>query len=283
MLGEPEFSFPREVVVMSFPEPESRIETDSNASSDNHTYIDGQSSASARLWAFALIAGILSGVVAWLAGEACLNLIKPVAHEVNSKGMVLKMSGRRQIANADARNAGVAFVLLGAAFGGGMGLAGGLARRSGRAAVGAALVGMTLGICGAAGTSAALLTALNRHKNVNPDDPLLDLFFPLLVHAGIWATIGGAGGLAFGLGLGERKRRSQLIMAGLIGAIIATVVYELVGGLAFPAAKTTQFISETWQTRLFARLIVTVFAAIGAVLALGEERSRPDASGSRTA
>src|SRR6516164_8823193 len=77
-----------------------------------------------RVWAAVIGTAILAGLAAWLGGEVCLNLIKPRVHAASSRGIVLKLTGRREIAVADARNAGVAFAILGAAFGAGMGLAG---------------------------------------------------------------------------------------------------------------------------------------------------------------
>jgi hypothetical protein len=212
--------------------------------------------------ALTLAAGILSGLVAWLGGEACFGLFKPPVHKVNSRGIVVTVTDRREVAAADAKNASLAFALLGAAVGAAMGAAGGFARRSGRAALVAALVGTVLGAGAGAGMSAALLPRYNAYKEREPDEASRDLILPLLVHLGVWCLIGASGGLAFGIGLDASGALPRLVFGGLIGAAVGTAFYELIGAGAFPAAKTAQFVSATWQTRLFARLAVTVFTAL---------------------
>ena len=97
---------------------------------------------------------------------------------------------------------------------------------------------------GAAGvTSLALLPAYNAYKQRHPDEALQDLTLPLLIHLGVWSAAGAAGGLAFGLGLGARGRLAAPILGGVVGAVVATIGYELIGAMAFPAAKTAQFVS----------------------------------------
>ena len=87
---------------------------------------------SAWRWVVTLTAGALAGLAAWVGGELCLDLFKPPRHAANSKGLVLNITSRREVALANARNAGLAFSLLGAALGAGLGIAGGVLRRSAR-------------------------------------------------------------------------------------------------------------------------------------------------------
>jgi hypothetical protein len=225
-----------------------------------------------RFWGFALAAGIASGLVAWLAGEASHDLFKSATRTVNSKGMIaLKITDRREAASAAAWNSALTFMLLGATLGAAMGVAGGLARRSRSAAGRAALIGLTAGACGSVAMSALLLPPYNIYKQRNPDEAARDLVLPVLVHAAIWATAGAAAGAAFGVGLGsDRAAGGRLLTGGLLGAAVAAVVYELVGAVVFTSATTAQFVSETWQPRLFASLIMTLFTAIGLALSLRE-------------
>ena len=225
---------------------------------------------SAWRWTVTLVAGVVAGLVAWLGGEACLNRIKPPRHAVNSKGLVLNITDRREVAIADAKNAGLAFAFLGASLGMGLGIAGGVARRSVRAAAAAALLGLIVGAAGGAGMSLALLPPYNDYKALHPDEAARDVILPLLVHAGIWSAVGAFGGLAYGLGLGVRRWLPRIVLGGLAGAALGTITYELIGAVAFPAAQTTQFVSATWTTRLFARLAVTVLTAGGVALAASE-------------
>jgi hypothetical protein len=234
----------------------------------------------ARLWACVLGAGLLGGVVSWLAGEGCVELIKPPRQTVNSRGMALRVADRRAEAAAVAKNAGRAFLILGAALGAGLGAAGGLARGSGRAAVLATWAGLVLGIVAAGVMSLALLPAYNAYQRRYPDEAARDLLLPLLVHAGIWSAVGAAGGLALALGLGGPGPIPRAVLGGFLGAAAGTVAYEVAGAF-FPAAKTAQFVSATWETRLMARLAVTLLASGGAAMGVVSPKARaaPSTSG----
>jgi hypothetical protein len=156
--------------------------------------------------------------------------------------------------------ASLAFGSLGAVLGLTLGLAGGSARGSARAALIAAIVGSILGGAAGAGMSRALLPIYFRI--LDPDHG--DLTLAILIQGGIWPVIGAAGGAAFGIGLGERGRAVVPLLGGLLGAVAGLLVYEIVGALVFPLDKTSNPLSATWGTRLFARLAVTTLASAGA-------------------
>src|SRR5262249_19526470 len=83
-------------------------------------------------------------------------------------------------------------------------------------------------------------------------------------------------------GLGAGLRRGQLLSAALgggLGALLGTGVYEMIGGLAFPFARTDRAFSLTWETRLIARLGVALGTAAGA--ALGTAARSPSRTASR--
>ncbi len=220
----------------------------------------------------------MAGLLSWLGGEECLELIKPPRHSVNSKGLTLRVTSRREEAAVVAKNAGLAFLLLGAALGGALGAAGGLSRRSRRAAVQAAWIGGVMGVVAAAGMSLALLPAYNAYQRRYPDEASRDLVLPLLVHAGIWSALGAAGGLALGVGLGERARIPRIALGGFLGAAVGAAAYEVIGAF-FPAARTAQFVSATWETRLLARLVVTLLASAGAAIGVSSPYAQPDSTG----
>ena len=123
-----------------------------------------------------------------------------------------------------------------------------------------------------------MLPPYNDYKAQHPDEAARDLILPLLVHAGIWSAVGALAGLAYAFGLGDRRPLVRIMLGGLAGAALGTLAYELIGAAAFPAAQTTQFVSATWPTRLFARLAVTVAAAAGVALAIerAAQTGRPD-------
>jgi len=236
----------------------------------------------ARLWAWAMGAGLVAGLVAWLGGEGCIELIKPPRHAVNSKGLTLNVASRWEEAVAVAKNSGLAFLILGAALGTTLGAAGGLARRCRRATVTAAPTGLVMGMVVSGCLSAVILPAYTAYQLRHPDEASRDLVLPLLVHVGIWSGVGAVGGLALGLGLGlglrERGFLIRAVEGGFIGAAIGAAAYELIGAFAFPAARTAQFVSATWETRLLARLAVTVLASAGAAIGVSSPRNRPAAS-----
>lgn len=231
-----------------------------------------------RLRKFALAAGLLAGLVSWAGGEAALHAFRPPLHETMSKGRSVVMAFRNDRTATDAKNAGLAFVILGAVAGLGMGLAGGLARRSRRSAMRAGLIGIGLGAVAAAATSVVLLPWYRAYAEGHPDEASSDLVFPLLVHAGIWSAVGGVAALAFGLGLGERGRLARIVLGGVAGAAFGAIVYEFLGAIVFPTALTAQFVSMTWETRLLARVTVTTLAAVGVLLALNDAPARAGAT-----
>lgn len=221
-----------------------------------------------------LAAGLLAGLIAWLGGEACRDLFQPRKHPVNAKGIMLQVASPRQQEVAEQRNAGLAFVWLGAALGGCLGAAGGRVRRDRQSGLRALGFGLVAGAVGCAAISLALLPLYDAYRRGHPDEAARDVMYPLLVHAGIWSVAGAAGGAAFGLGFGRRKGIAQAAVGGLVGAIVGTIAYELIGVVAFPNAATTQFVSSTWPTRLMARVAVALMAAVGIAEANKPPRAR---------
>ena len=65
-----------------------------------------------------------------------------------------------------------------------------------------------------------------------------DLVLPLLTHGAIWSAVGAIGGLAFGLGPAAKAAGKPRLVGGLVGAAAATIVYEIVGAVAFASSKT---------------------------------------------
>jgi hypothetical protein len=106
-----------------------------------------------------------------------------------------------------------------------------------------------------------------RHRN---DDPATtELLVPLFVHLCLWSLAGLAAGLAFGVGGGWRPIRIlEACFAGLVGAMLGTFIFEMIGAFAFPMDHTASPFSITSQTRLLARLCVAGFVGLGLVRAL---------------
>ncbi len=238
-----------------------------------------------RLLLLATGAGLLAGTLAWLAGEASLAAFRPPTARSVVFGRVVDRATYPDQAAANFKNALLAYAELGALLGLALGLAGGIARASSNAAVAAGASGAALGATLASAAALVALSAYFRAEDQNQEELARDLLLPLLVHAGAWAASGLAAGFALALGLGidgrgGRARAVRMATAGLIGAALGALVYELVGATVFPEARTAEPVSRTWATRLMARLAVAVLASvIAAAVAESKPRTRvrPDA------
>jgi hypothetical protein len=227
-----------------------------------------------RVWALALMAGLIAGFTSWLIGEAIHNRFGPPTL-VNTAGPsggflsapeVHKLDMAKRAAQT--LDATLVFGSLGAVLGLVLGLAGGFARGSARAALTAAIGGSILGgIVGAAVTNVILPTYF---RILNPDTN--DLIVGILFHLLISSAIGAVGGAAFGTGLGDRSCAVRAAVGGLLGAAAGALVYEMVGALAFPLAETSSPISATWGPRLLARLAVTTLASVGVAMGALDQR-----------
>src|SRR5262245_43199309 len=96
-----------------------------------------------RLWATALVAGIATGAIAWLIGEAVYKLV-PLPRPSGPFGTYTD-ADNVLVWRAEVQNAALAFGPLGAVLGASLGLAGGVARRSTRTAAVAAAIGLVVG------------------------------------------------------------------------------------------------------------------------------------------
>jgi hypothetical protein len=212
-----------------------------------------------RVAAAAVTGAALAGVVAWLGGEAVrgsfdaplLDSFHPQSGQMGA-----------MVAAAVSREATVAFGLLGGVLGLAMGVIGGVARRSTRAALESGGLGLALGAAAGAGAAAAMVPVYLRYVNRDGDD----LLMPLLTHEAIAAAIGAASGLALGAGMGGRSRLALAALGGLLGALTGALLFQTVGAFVFPLAQTGEPISATWGSRLAARLTTSVLAAAGAIL-----------------
>jgi hypothetical protein len=221
-----------------------------------------------RRWGWALAAGLLAGLLTGVAGEVSWREIR----SAQSPRIVAfpTAEDRARVIDGQVRSTAVSFIRQGTILGAILGLAGGVVRRSVWRGLVATAAGLALG--GAAAAVAARVLLPFYFLNVEPEENALLL--PLLTHGGLWTAIGAAAGLAFGLGLGGRGRWARGALGGLLGGVSATVVYELVGALAFPIDKTSQPVSATVVTRLFAQLAVAVFVAAGAALGTDDATRR---------
>jgi hypothetical protein len=221
-------------------------------------------------------AGVIAGAVSWVIGEMVFHAFVPPLQTTEMMGQIIIKARFEDQSAADFKNATLAFSLLGGVLSGALGAAGGLTRKSGRGGMLGAVAGLVLGSLAGALSSLALLPLYFRALDLTPEELARDIVLPLMVHGGIWASCGLAAGIAFGLGSGGgRGRIMNAGLGALVGAALGAALYEMVAATAFPNDKTTSPLSISWQTRLFARLLVATLAAavMAAVVNMPTRRS----------
>lgn len=228
----------------------------------------------ARLFLSLAAAVIFATAVAFIGGELCLSFFKPPRHAVNSKGIILTVTERRGEAQAGAKNATLAFALLGATLACGMGAAGGFVQRSRRASTSASLLGFLVGAVLPLIACSIILPFYNSYKLSNPDEASASLLLPIFLQGAIASTIGAAGGLAFGRGLGTRGFPSHYVFSGIVGALIGATIHQLSGAFLFPEADTTLFISADREARLMSKLMIILGVAVCNGIAARNARQR---------
>jgi len=211
-----------------------------------------------RTWIATLAVAVAAALIAWTAAEA--TRVDETGH--GSKG------GRIPVSPVvfNTQNGMVAFGTLGGALGLGLGLVGGLLRGSARSAGLAGAVGMVLGGSTGAGTAKLLIPFYFRNYSAE------SLSVPLLVHGGIWTTIAIAAGFAYGMGLGGPKRALQTLGYAILGAVIATFLYEFGGAVLFSSSQTDRPLPVSPGSRMFANLVIALFLA--GALAFGVSRTQ---------
>jgi hypothetical protein len=177
---------------------------------------------------------------------------------------------------ADFRNATLAFAILGGVLGVALGVAGGLARGHLPNGLRAGGAGLILGTLLGAGSSLLFLPVYFRALSQAQEEVSRDIVMPLMVHGGIWAACGVAGGAALGMGVRGTRNVLKGALGGLIGAALGAALYEMIGAAALPTARTTIPIPPGWESRLLARLLVaslTGFLAAN-VISMPSQRSQ---------
>ena len=207
--------------------------------------------------AFAIVAAVLAGAAALVAGEKILDAYQnDLFPPIKINPTVEEMS---RLKAARLSTATLTFTCLGGFLGLAMGLAGGLARRSVPAGIRAAIIGFVLGTaaegiltyCRRVDVFQAVRSACGR-----PGTPLAHPRHDLAGRGchrrpGIRARAWRPG------------RWKSTLVGGLLGAAVATVVYEIGGALVFASSKTELPLSSSVTTRAIALLLVAIFSAAG--------------------
>jgi len=225
-------------------------------------------SQSRRTGWLVILGGLLSGLLAFGLGERLYKVIPPELVPRDLMGTKIMVPSLETQSVAATKNAALAFGVLGLCLAGSLGVVGGLARRPASSPARGGLVGAVLGLALGAVAPIGLLPFSIRAQR---DYPEHDLILALATHALIWGLLGALAGLAFAVGLGERRLIGKAFMAGLAGAVLGAITFELIGGTFFGLAETSHPISATRLTRLMARLLVTVGTATTVAMMLPNE------------
>ena len=157
-------------------------------------------------------------------------------------------------------NAALTHGLQGAILGLILGLAGGLASRPVRVGRLAGLSGLLLG--GALGAAGSFGVFTTFHALIDANSQ--EIIPSLLAHSGVAALMGAAGGLAFGMGSGGRGTAIRAAIGGLVGAALGASLYEIVGAILFPVAKTGDPLAASGAARFLWHGLVDLFVGLGA-------------------
>jgi hypothetical protein len=229
-------------------------------------------SRAGRAQMLVMLGSVLAGLSAFGVGEAVYDIVPAKRVQQQSEKSdrpVMRPSVETQHIAA-AQNASLAFGAFGLFLGAFLGAAGGLARRSASAALTGGVVGAVLGTILGAGVTRALVASLITMARDGADKELRNA---LLMHGLIWGLLGASAGLAFAMGLGDRRHIGRAVAGGFLGALLGAVAYEIIGALVFVYANTHHVLSETWATRLLAYLLVALGTGAAQVLMLFEPRS----------
>ncbi len=242
--------------------------------SDRGHSAQGRGSQPARLWGLAMAAAMLSGLATWGIGERTVTFFAPRPQLVTVRGQPMNRPSFKDRVAAELNNAALTFGVFGAGLGLAMGVAGGLWKRAPRATLSAALSGLILGGLAGGGASLAVLPFYYHELDVAQEALSHDLLLPLLMHAGIWSTVGATAGIAFGIGIESKHQLASVVFAGLLGGLLGAVIYETVGALAFPTGRTTEPLAGDWAPRLIGGLSVSILSAAFFVSAALSPRQR---------
>jgi hypothetical protein len=221
---------------------------------------------------YAIVAAFVAGFLAWGIGEITHDYYRPSAKAQQSARAFTALNREQGI--ADQKNTAIAFGAFGAVLGLLSGAAGGALRRSIRGGVSAAIAGLLLGGIGTALVSYGLAPIFARYYS----DETGSLILSFLVRGGIGAIVGMTAGLALGWGWRGTPAIPRALVGGLAGGVCGTIAFEVINAVAFPADRNDAVIPRSMQTRLLAYVLVSVGAALGAVLMGRDQPTAPRVS-----
>jgi len=180
----------------------------------------------------ALLFGVLGGLVAWVAIEMFLPMIK-IPDEITSKmmsvpePMVQKINLKREI---------FTLTVIGGLAGLALAVGEGFSRRCWKSAI---LGGIACAVLGAAFGALAGYVGHVAYLQLKASRAMSDLVRTMVVHGSMFAIIGGGVGLALGALLVRRVGATiKCFIAGLLAAVLAVVIYTVLSAVFLPNAIT---------------------------------------------
>ncbi|WP_169980198.1 hypothetical protein [Tautonia rosea] len=223
----------------------------------------------------ALIAGIVAAGLSGTASETFVGLFAPAEKAGAPADPSLDPDDGEQRTPEERRglvlDATLTYAVQGALLGLLLGLAGGASGGSvPTAGLGAGIGGMVGAIVCGLGAFGLFTVYVNHVDPVAPQ-----LLAPLSTRSILWGVMGGVGGLAFGVGLGDENSLGGTILGGATGGLLAALLYELGGLMLGPDARPILPLAGEPRARLFAHGLIGVLVALGAVRGLSDA---PEAS-----
>ncbi|QEH34026.1 hypothetical protein OJF2_25590 [Aquisphaera giovannonii] len=220
-----------------------------------------------------LFVALIAGLAAWLAGESPPVIRPPEAVKTDVMGFSVVSQTAESARAADRMNAVRYFGLSAAIAGLAMAWVGSILGR------GSLLTKAMVVLFGAiaCGSLAGLSMPLFEYGHAMGLSEMVD---SMLVHLLLWLPVGGLVGLTLGLSGGRPREIPARMFAGMVGAGLGVVLYEMIGGIALPTGGAGLPLPREAGARLAALLLVLPSAAFLAARATsdasassGEQRS----------
>ncbi len=222
------------------------------------------------VWCLAIVSGLLAGLLGWSSGDAASRYLHWEAHVRAGQNPAPGRPDRQvSMLLGEARNAaernntalamGALGGMLGLLFGAGAGLSRGSITRIVRGGTTGLLLGCLVGAI-----VPYMLVPLFYRSMSNPPNPAL----PLIIHTGMYAAIGAIGGIAFGMGFIGWRAAGRGLLAGAMGAVLGSLVYNILHTTFMPLEWDYSPMPGKTATRLLAHLCVSLLSVICVVAAL---------------
>ncbi|WP_165227972.1 hypothetical protein [Aquisphaera insulae] len=207
---------------------------------------------------------LLAAALAWAAGESGRLDFAPATAKVNVMGTVGDSTTSETRAAAQVRSTAVVYAIFGGLLGLGIGAAValvGLVGRGGRAGYLPMLAGLVAGVVAGAAGPIVVLPLYSRLVLDRAGE-----FLPsMATHAALWLGFGVTAGLAWGLGVGDRRGLVRSVLMSVLCVALGAVIYEVLSAIAMPTSVTTDPVPAEAPARLMALACAALSACLGAV------------------